>query len=148
MSKIFGVAAGIAEYLNIDPTIVRMLFVLLVLAGGSGVLLYLILAIIMPPPEAPFYGNQSTQDTSYVEVDSNGNAVRNEPQAENNSNTATSDSVTTSKVIATAVGLACICIGGILLTRQFLSHVTIKIIIAVILIAVGVALTAISLKKR
>jgi phage shock protein PspC (stress-responsive transcriptional regulator) len=148
MSKIFGVAAGIAEYLNIDPTIVRMLFVLLVLAGGSGVLLYFIFAIIMPPPEAPLYGNQPAQDTSYVEVDSNGNAVHNEPQTENNSNTATNDSVATSKIIAAIAGLTCICIGGILLTRQFLSHATIKTIVAITLIAVGVALAAISLKKH
>lgn len=45
---LFGVAAGIAEYLNIDPAIVRLLFVLLTLAGGHGVLIYLVLALIMP----------------------------------------------------------------------------------------------------
>ena len=43
-----GVAAGLAEYFDIDPTIVRLLFVVLTLAGGPGLLLYLILWIIMP----------------------------------------------------------------------------------------------------
>jgi len=45
---IFGVASGIAEYFNLDPVIIRLLFVLLTLTGGHGVLVYLILAIFMP----------------------------------------------------------------------------------------------------
>ncbi len=43
-----GVCAGIAEYLSIDVTLVRIGFVLVALAGGSGVLAYLLAAIIMP----------------------------------------------------------------------------------------------------
>jgi phage shock protein C len=45
---IAGVAAGLAEYMNIDPTIVRLLFVLLALAGGGGGLIYIIMWLIMP----------------------------------------------------------------------------------------------------
>ena len=45
---LFGVAAGVAEYLGIDPVIVRLLFVLLALIGAHGILIYLILLIIMP----------------------------------------------------------------------------------------------------
>ncbi len=43
-----GVAAGVAEYFDIDPTIVRLLFVVLTLAGGPGLILYLVLWLIMP----------------------------------------------------------------------------------------------------
>ena len=43
-----GVAAGLAEYLDIDPVLVRLLFVLLTLSGGHGILVYLILWLIMP----------------------------------------------------------------------------------------------------
>lgn len=43
-----GVAAGIAEYLDVDPALVRLLFVLAVLLGGHGILIYLILWLIMP----------------------------------------------------------------------------------------------------
>jgi phage shock protein C len=47
--KVFGVCAGVADYFNIDPTIVRVLYILLVLASfGWGLLLYIILAIVMP----------------------------------------------------------------------------------------------------
>lgn len=43
-----GVCGGLAQYLNIDVTLVRLFYVLLTLAGGSGVLLYIIMAIVMP----------------------------------------------------------------------------------------------------
>ena len=46
--KIAGVCAGLAEYFDIDPTIVRILWVILALAAGTGILAYLICAIIMP----------------------------------------------------------------------------------------------------
>ena len=46
-----GVCSGIANYFNIDPTIVRLGWVIFILAGGCGILAYIIGAIIIP--EAP-----------------------------------------------------------------------------------------------
>ena len=43
-----GVCGGVAEYFNIDPTLVRLGWVIFSLAGGSGVLAYIIAAIIIP----------------------------------------------------------------------------------------------------
>ena len=43
-----GVCGGIAEFFSIDPTLVRILWALLALAGGPGVLLYIIFAVIVP----------------------------------------------------------------------------------------------------
>ena len=43
-----GVCGGIAEYFNIDPTIVRLGWFLFSLTGGSGVLAYIIALIIIP----------------------------------------------------------------------------------------------------
>ena len=43
-----GVCAGIAEYFDIDPTLVRLGAVLLCLAGFSGVLAYIIAMIVIP----------------------------------------------------------------------------------------------------
>ena len=48
-----GVCSGIANYLNIDPVIVRLVFVLLALGGGHGILAYLILWVLMPTAEEP-----------------------------------------------------------------------------------------------
>lgn len=43
-----GVCGGLGELLDIDPTIVRLVFVLLALWGGSGILIYLVLWLIAP----------------------------------------------------------------------------------------------------
>lgn len=45
---IWGVCGGLAKYFDIDPTIVRIIFVLLVLANGLGLLAYIIMAIVVP----------------------------------------------------------------------------------------------------
>ncbi len=45
---ICGVCGGIAEYINIDPTVVRLLWVVFSFAAGFGILAYIIAAIIMP----------------------------------------------------------------------------------------------------
>lgn len=45
---ICGVCAGIGDYINVDATVVRILWVIFSLAGGAGLLAYIIAAIIMP----------------------------------------------------------------------------------------------------
>ena len=45
---LLGVCAGIAEYFDIDPNVVRLLRVMFCLLGGSGILGYIIAAVIMP----------------------------------------------------------------------------------------------------
>ena len=46
--KLCGVCAGIAEYFKLDPTIVRLIWVILSLGGGVGVLAYIICAFVLP----------------------------------------------------------------------------------------------------
>ena len=53
-----GICGGLAKYLVIDPTVVRLTFILLALAGGPGLLIYLIMLIVVPeeplaPPAPP-----------------------------------------------------------------------------------------------
>jgi phage shock protein C len=43
-----GVCGGLAEYFQIDPVLVRLVFAVLALGGGTGILLYIILAVIIP----------------------------------------------------------------------------------------------------
>lgn len=45
---IAGVCGGVANYFDVDPTLVRILWVLFVLLGGSGILVYVIMWILMP----------------------------------------------------------------------------------------------------
>ncbi|BBE20697.1 PspC domain protein [Aquipluma nitroreducens] len=46
--KIGGVCAGLADYFDIDPTIMRVLFVVIAFLGGASLLAYLIMWIIVP----------------------------------------------------------------------------------------------------
>jgi phage shock protein PspC (stress-responsive transcriptional regulator) len=56
-----GVAGGLGEYLNVDPTLMRLAFVILTFFGGSGIPIYLIMWLVIPespaapvpPPPAP-----------------------------------------------------------------------------------------------
>lgn len=64
---LFGVCAGIGHYLNVDPVIVRVIFAVAFFLGlGSPLLIYLILALVMPkdqtdllPPNEPWTGEKS-----------------------------------------------------------------------------------------
>ncbi len=43
-----GVCGGLGEYLQVDPTLIRILFVVAALAGGPGLLAYLLMLVIVP----------------------------------------------------------------------------------------------------
>ncbi len=46
--KIAGVCGGLAEYLGVDPTIIRVAWAVLAFGWGTGVLLYIICALVLP----------------------------------------------------------------------------------------------------
>ena len=53
-----GVCSGLADYFNVDVTIVRIIYAVasLVMTGFPGIILYIILAIVMPdPPQDTYY---------------------------------------------------------------------------------------------
>ena len=57
--KLAGVCGGIAEYFGIDSTIVRLIWAILTVCGvGSGILLYIICAFVIPE-----------KNTTYIDVD-------------------------------------------------------------------------------
>lgn len=58
---IAGVCSGLGHYFDIDPILVRMVFVVLTIANGIGILIYLVLWFLMDPPAAPA-GNRSAGD--------------------------------------------------------------------------------------
>ena len=47
-AKLFGVCGGIAEYFDVDPTIVRVIWAIMVFAYGTGLLAYFVCALCMP----------------------------------------------------------------------------------------------------
>ncbi|MFL7839415.1 MAG: PspC domain-containing protein [Candidatus Promineifilaceae bacterium] len=63
-----GVAGGIADYFAIDPAIVRVAFVLLALFHGWGLILYFVLAIIMPKGESPISAKANAFDEEEIVI--------------------------------------------------------------------------------
>lgn len=47
-AKILGVCGGIADYFDVDPTLVRIIWVIMIFAFGTGLLAYFICALCMP----------------------------------------------------------------------------------------------------
>lgn len=52
--KIAGVCGGLAEYFGLDSTLIRVIWVIFTLMGGSGILFYLVAMLLMPEPETFF----------------------------------------------------------------------------------------------
>ena len=50
---LFGVCGGLGQYFGVDPTAVRLLFVLAAILGGHGLLAYLIVALLVPLEPEP-----------------------------------------------------------------------------------------------
>jgi phage shock protein C len=46
--KVAGICGGLAQYFNLDATLIRVLFVVLAVLGGSGLVIYLVMWIIVP----------------------------------------------------------------------------------------------------
>ncbi|HEV8669213.1 MAG TPA: PspC domain-containing protein [Candidatus Limnocylindria bacterium] len=72
-----GVCGGIAEYLQVDPTLVRVFFVVgTIVTGGLGLLGYIVLIVLMPLPgqPAPFV-KQAGVSTSTVDAAASGDAM-------------------------------------------------------------------------
>jgi phage shock protein C len=68
--KVGGVCAGLAEYFNVDVSLVRVLFVLAAVLGGGGVLGYFILWVVVPAkpmvsPSDDFFNSSQSQQPQY-----------------------------------------------------------------------------------
>lgn len=126
-----GVCGGLAEYFEVDPVIVRLIFVLAVIFGGSGILAYLILWIIIP--QRPYiitpYSSQNQNDNS---------EQKNEFQS---STTSEFDSARIRRKSSRSfAGVLLIIIGVIFLMDNFIPHFHFKDFWPLILIGLGIAI--------
>ncbi|HKY50380.1 MAG TPA: PspC domain-containing protein [Candidatus Limnocylindria bacterium] len=76
-----GVCGGIGEYLQVDPTLVRVFFVIgTIITGGLGLLAYIVLIVLMPlPGQAPPFVKQSGASTTTVEGAASGDPTATAP---------------------------------------------------------------------
>ncbi|MBT8380394.1 MAG: PspC domain-containing protein [Ignavibacteria bacterium] len=136
-----GVSGGLAEYFDIDSTIVRVLFVVLTLVGGGGILAYIILWIVVPekPYQIPnMTGNDSSNDNN---DENNFNSASNEEDStsgnfEMNAAALAPDKPTKSIWLAVIL----IALGGLLLADNFFPRFDFSDYWPAILIAIGVSL--------
>lgn len=65
-----GVCGGIGEYLNIDPTAIRLIYILFALWFGSGILAYIIFLILVPeePQESTIDSQESNREDSITQA--------------------------------------------------------------------------------
>ena len=61
---ISGVCGGLGQYFSIDPVIIRLAFVLVTLAGGAGLLAYIILALVVPEEGAGATGQDALRQNA------------------------------------------------------------------------------------
>jgi len=135
-----GVAGGLAEYFDIDSTLIRVLFIVIVFLGGGGIIAYIILWIVVPQkpyeiPKGPFdqppsggssdTGNHSTESRSDTFSVANGSVAGSMTQTNN-------------KQIWIAIIL--MVIGGLLLLDNVFPWIGFNHYWPVILIAVGIGL--------
>ena len=66
---ISGVCAGIAEYMDMDLSLVRVLFVVISLFTGIPLILYIVFAIVLPTKAAAVYDQREEENTTYDEDD-------------------------------------------------------------------------------
>lgn len=145
-SKVFGgVAGGIAEYFDIDPIIIRLLFVIIAFAGGGGALVYLILWIALPiEPITPFTmnmgsgdptGSANTGETSSTEYSSETSNPFNIPVKPENRN-------------GLIGGILLISLGLIFLANRFIPNINFHDLWPLLLVLLGGVLIATSLAER
>lgn len=60
--RVAGVAGGLAEYFDVDPALVRLAFVLFTFLGGPGVVIYIILALVLPDSDDVMMGEKPKND--------------------------------------------------------------------------------------
>ncbi len=137
--KVFaGVCGGLAEYFAIDPLLVRLIFVILALAGGGGVLIYILLWIVTPVK--PFNFNQTTNQTPPVMENQHTNQDPDHP-AETPNKDPFKDHRPIHRNRGNLIGgLVLITLGAIFLADSFIPHIRFEDLWPLILVVIGIGL--------
>ena len=143
-----GVAGGLADYFGMDPTIVRLIFVLLVIFGGSGVLLYIILWIILP--EKNTYNALTSYTSNAPPPTGSGSGVGESYQGFEQGKPYTAEDEVFSQVTEARQkkkmegsligGAILIVLGTIFLAQRFIPHIHFRSLWPILLISLGLIL--------
>lgn len=136
--KIGGVCGGLAEYFDMDPLLIRLLFIILVIVAGGGVLLYIILWIITP--EKPVFSDQpqnrpnmeNQQENQEIPKDSYENHPKEAPIKHDSGERRHKGSLIGALVLIT--------LGALFLADEFIPHINFGDLWPIILIVIGIGL--------
>ncbi len=127
-----GVAGGLGEYFDIDPTLVRIIFVVSLFLGGAGVLAYIILWIVVP--EEPWIYNMGQGDEK-KEEGSNPNSAQTPPKSDYLNSL---DERRHKR--STIAGVILVVLGVIFLADNFVPRIHFSDFFPIILVAIGIGL--------
>jgi phage shock protein PspC (stress-responsive transcriptional regulator) len=144
--KLAGVAGGIGEYFVLDPLLIRLVFVILTLAGGGGVLIYIVLWIVTP--ERPAYVSQSQAPPSSSEptegyqdnASTETNYTKTEPDFTSPSSQAAAPQARERNKGSLIGGLVLITIGALFLADELIPRIDFGDLWPLILVAIGAGL--------
>ncbi len=155
---IFGVCGGVADWLDIDPSLVRIAFVLLTVSAGIGLVLYVVMALVVPEEVAPLPGAGgpgSAPDDPMSSTDqaaqgaTPGLTPQSDRRAERQSRRAArrvgrSDSGGRGAVI---LGAVLVLVGAWFLVRRYLPSIDDELLGPAVLILIGVLLVGGALRR-
>ena len=137
---LFGVAGGMARYLSLDPSLVRIVWALLVIAGGAGILLYIIAAIVIPEePEGYVAAAGSTGGSMPIGGPSGASGANGASGGASGASGASATSRAGGSG-AVVIGVVLVLIGGWLLLQRFIPQLDADIVWPVALLLLGGAL--------
>jgi len=142
---IAGVAGGLAKYFNMDPTLVRVLFVVLAFAGAGGILIYIILWIaVTEDPELGNFNFENTKTEENMETDFNQSETRKDDYKDYKPYHDYERRKNDGNLIA---GIILITLGGLFLATRFIPHVDFGDLWPLLLIVVGILIMKNSFSK-
>ncbi len=131
---ISGVSGGLGEYLKIDPILVRIIFVIITLINGLGILLYVILWIIVPanPKSITLAENTTVEGVTAEGSAEEGNTLQTESKSTKG---------------RTITGIFLIGLGFIFLIDRFIPHFGFDDVLPFLLVVIGISLLWGSVRK-
>ncbi len=142
---IAGVCGGLGHYFNVDPTIVRLVLLLLLIFGGVGFLLYLIMWIVVPDEQRM---DASPQDVMHANTQEMGQAARDFGKSMGQAVGSSSGDVSQAAARNGPLIFAAILIFlGIWFLLQNLLHIDLGQLWPIVLIVIGLALLIPAMRK-
>ena len=137
---IAGVCGGLAEYFDVDPSLVRLVFILAIFLGGAGLVVYIVAWFIVPenPEQSPtvsFVKNQQMKEEVVGELRRLGSSLAEKFEA-----TVEDGEERPERRSTVFVGLALIVIGAAFFLKNFFPWLALESLWPVLLIGVGVLL--------